>query len=67
MAGVAYDNVKDEGAVIRLEYRWDCDFTYSWACDPELEVTRVDNLAPGKPTGFQFERFLYYKDSVDRE
>jgi hypothetical protein len=54
--------VKESGVVLKLEYRWDCDFTYSYSCDPELEMKRVDNMAAGAPTGFEYDRFLYYKD-----
>lgn len=60
-AGIKLEKIHETGAVIRLRYKWECNFTWHYDCSPDLEIERVDNVAHGKPNGFHYTRTFSYK------
>ena len=61
LGDLKYEDLKATGAVIRIKLKWDCHITWSNSCTPTVVSERLDGVS-GKPLGFRYDRYFYYKD-----
>lgn len=57
LAGVAYEDIRKSGVVLKIIEKWDCDVTWSFECSRDTEVERVD-----EDFSYHFYRYHYYRD-----
>lgn len=62
-ADTTLKDVYNDGAVFKIYMDWSCDVTWSLSCSPDLKAKRVDDIVSGKPIGFRFQRYSYYREN----
>lgn len=62
-ADTKIEDVYEDGAVFKIYMDWSCDVTWSFSCSPDLKAKRIDDIASGRPMGFRFQRYSYYRDN----